>query len=225
MAATFFPPIEYASPDGLLALGGDLSIDRLLDAYRHGIFPWPYAEGEPVPWVSPDPRAVLPLDGLVVSRRLRRRIRNQQFSATANRAFADVIKGCAVEPNRRGQTWLFPEMISAYTRLHRASHAHSVESWQAGELVGGVYGVAVGGAFCAESMFYRVRDASKVALYYLVEHLRQRGFVLLDIQQWTPHTGRLGAVDIPREEFLQELAAAVRLPVTFGGPRLLTSSE
>lgn len=216
MDSEYFPPIEYASADGLLALGGDLSTPRLLDAYRHGIFPWPFARGEPLPWVSPDPRAILPLAGMVVSRRLRRRLNQGQFLPTSDRAFGQVIAGCGTEPDRRDHTWLFPEMIEAYTRLHREGHAHSVEVWQAGRLVGGVYGVAVGGCFCAESMFYRVRDASKAALYYLVEHLRRRGYVLLDIQQWTPHTGSLGAVEISREEYLALLSEARELPVTFG---------
>lgn len=216
MASRYFPPAQYAEPDGLLALSVDLSTPRLVDAYRHGIFPWPFAENDLIPWVSPDPRAVLPLDALHVSRRLARRIRSGQFRATCNTAFDDVIEGCATAGDRRGNTWLFPEMIRAYRRLHREGHAHSVDVWEGDRLVGGIYGVAVGGAFSAESMFYRVRDASKVALYHLVQHLQDKRFSLLDVQQWTPHTARMGAVEISRRDFLDRLARVVDAQATFG---------
>jgi leucyl/phenylalanyl-tRNA--protein transferase len=216
MPSRFFPPTSRATPEGLVFVGGRLSVDRLLDGYRHGIFPWPASPHEPMLWWSPDPRAILPLDGMHASRRLQRTIRSGKFAVTANSAFADVLAGCATGRGRERGTWLTPEMIDAYTELHRLGYAHSVEAWHEGELAGSVYGVAIGGFFSAESMFHRVRDASKVALARLVEHLRGRGYELLDIQQWTPHTGRLGAVEIPRRDYLLRLAEAVDLPVTFG---------
>jgi leucyl/phenylalanyl-tRNA--protein transferase len=167
-------------------------------------------------WWSPDPRAILPLEGMHISRRLQRRLRSGEFETTTDRDFAGVLAGCATSRGRQRGTWLTPDMRAAYLELHERGHAHSVEAWHAGQLVGGVYGVAIGGLFAAESMFYRLRDASKVALAMLVAHLRQRGYQLLDIQQWTPHTGRLGAVEIPRREYLDRLAAVVDQPVTFG---------
>jgi len=216
MPSRFFPPASRASPEGLVAVGGRLTTDRLLDAYRHGIFPWPSHSHEPMLWWSPDPRAILPLDGLRVSRRLERRLKSSEFSLSMNSAFEQVIAACATGHSREEGTWLTPEMIAAYTELHRLGHAHSVESWKDGQLVGGVYGVAIGGLFSAESMFYRARDASKAALARLVGHLRSRGYRLLDVQQWTPHTGRLGVIEIPRREYLRRLAEVVDLPVTFG---------
>lgn len=216
MPSKFFPSPRFATPDGLVAVGGDLGGQRLLDAYRHGIFPWPTSSFEPMLWWSPDPRAILPLGGMYVSRRLARRIRSGAFRMSCDVAFQQVMQACGDDNGRRGATWITPEMLEAYGNLHRLGHAHSVEAWQGEELVGGVYGVAVGGAFAAESMFYRARDASKVALYYLVEHLMRRGYQLLDIQQWTPHTGTLGAVEIPRGQYLRQLAQCVDLPVTFG---------
>jgi leucyl/phenylalanyl-tRNA---protein transferase len=216
MPNPFFPPASRASPEGLIFVGGSLTVERLLDAYRHGIFPWPAYPGEPMLWWTPDPRAILPLGGMHVSRRLKRSLRSGRFAVRANTAFARVLEGCASGHGREGGTWLTGEMIAAYTRLHELGHAHSVEAWSDDQLVGGVYGVSIGGFFSAESMFYRERDASKVALARLVGHLRARGFVLLDVQQWTPHTGRLGVVEIPRREYLNRLAAAIELPVSFG---------
>jgi leucyl/phenylalanyl-tRNA--protein transferase len=216
MPAPLFPPADRASPEGLVFVGGDLSVERLLDGYRHGIFPWPAYPGEPMLWWTPDPRAIMPLDGMYVSQRLERRLKSGAFDLRANTAFVDVLHGCATGPGRERGTWLTPEMIDAYTRLHHQGHAHSVEAWRDGRLVGGVYGVAIGGFFSAESMFYRERDGSKAALARLVDHLNARGYVLLDVQQWTPHTGRLGVIEIPRREYLRRLAAAVELPVTFG---------
>jgi len=215
-AARFFPPPTATTPDGLLCVGGRLSPEWLLDAYRHGVFPWPIWEDEPIAWWSPDPRAIIELDALHVSRRLRRKLRHGAFHATCDLDFAGVIRGCATAAGREDETWLTPAMIDAYCRLHRLEHAHSVEAWCDDQLAGGIYGLAIGGLFAAESMFYRVRDASKVALAYLVAHLQARGYRLLDVQQWTPHTGRLGAVEIPRLEYLGRLAAVVDLPVTFG---------
>jgi len=205
-----------STPEGLLAVGGNLSPDRLLDAYRHGIFPWPISDEEPLYWWSPHPRAIMPLDGFIASRRLLRRIRSGKFSGSINQAFRDVMEGCRSGPGREGGTWITDQMVSGYCRLHQLGHAHSVEVWCESQLVGGVYGVAIGGLFSAESMFYRFRDASKVALYYLVNHLNHRGYQLLDVQQWTPHTGRLGAIEIPRHEYLMRLDEAVKMPVTFG---------
>jgi len=212
----FFPPAETCDREGLIGFGGELSEEWLLDAYSHGIFPWPMGEpGTPVPWWSPDPRAVIELDRFHVPRRLRRMIRSGRFDVTRDRDFAGVIEGCATAGDRVGETWITPEMVAAYTRLHRRGHAHSVEAWHEGRLAGGVYGVAIGGLFAAESMFYRVSEASKVALVRLVEHLTARGYVLFDIQQLTPHLARFGATTIPRREYLRRLGAAVRLPVMF----------
>ena len=212
----FFPPPTESTPEGLVAVGGDLSPDRLLDAYRHGIFPWPMDDEDEMLWWSPDPRGILPLEGMYISQRLRRTLRSGKFEVTCNQAFSQVLTGCATGPGREGGTWLNREMIDAYTTLHRLGHAHSVEAWHEGVLVGGTYGVAIGGLFAAESMFYRLRDASKVALAHLVTHLNARGYVLLDVQQWTPHTSRLGVVEISRDEYLERLATAIPRQVTFG---------
>ncbi|MCG8450445.1 MAG: leucyl/phenylalanyl-tRNA--protein transferase [Pirellulales bacterium] len=214
--STFFPSPSEASPDGLVAVGGDLGPKRLLDAYRHGIFPWPMHEEDPMLWWSPDPRAILPLDGLQISSRLQRTLRSGKFQATCDQAFDEVIEACATAQHRAPDTWLTEEMIAAYGQMHRLGHAHSVEVWREGKLAGGTYGIAIGGLFAAESMFYRVRDASKVALFHLVNHLQARGYQLLDVQQWTAHTGRLGVIEIPRTEYLQRLAGVVELPVSFG---------
>ncbi|NUQ60875.1 MAG: leucyl/phenylalanyl-tRNA--protein transferase [Pirellulales bacterium] len=213
----FFPPPETADPDGLVAVGGRLSPPWILDAYRHGIFPWPFTgDVGLMTWWSPDPRAVIEFDGFHVSRRLLRTCRSEKFSVTSDRDFAGVIQGCATENGRTNSTWLFPAMIRAYTRLFELGHAHSIEVWHEGLLAGGTYGVSIGGLFAAESKFYRVRDASKVALAHLVDHLRARGYKLLDIQQRTAHTARLGAIQIPRKEYICRLQKAIDLPVTFG---------
>lgn len=167
-------------------------------------------------WWSPDPRAILPLEGIYVSRRLERRLRNEEFQVTCDMAFADVIAACAAGYGREGGTWLTPEMIAAYVALHRDGYAHSVETWREGELAGGIYGLAIGGLFAAESMFYRTRDGSKVALARLVSHLAARGYKLLDVQQATPHTVSMGVIEITRRDYLAKLRAAVDLPVHFG---------
>ncbi len=210
----FFPPAEQAGPEGLVGFGGDLSPAWLIDAYRHGIFPWPTGRRDDrVPWCSPDPRAILPLDAFHVPRRLARTVRSGRFTVTFDRDFRGVICGCARTRCGQGGTWITPRMIRAYRRLHELNIAHSVEAWRDGRLVGGVYGVAIGGLFAGESMFHTERDASKVALVCLVEHLRRRGYVLFDIQQWTSHTGRFGAVEISRRDYLHLLEKALWRPV------------
>jgi leucyl/phenylalanyl-tRNA--protein transferase len=215
-APRYFPPPTSTTSEGLLCVGGRLTPDWLLDAYSHGIFPWPMWDNEPMVWWSPDPRAIIELDAFHISRRLARSIRSGKFTATCDVDFEGVIRGCGTANGRSGNTWLTPVMIAAYCRMHALGHAHSIEAWHEQQLVGGTYGIAIGGLFAAESMFYRVRDASKVALAHLVAHLNARGYSLLDIQQWTPHTGSLGAVEISRDEYLRRLAKAIALPVTFG---------
>lgn len=202
-----FPPVEQAlkHPNGLLAAGGNLSIERLLAAYQRGIFPW-YSEGEPILWWSPDPRCVFYPDRIHISRRLRRTLRQGRFQVTFNRDFAEVVHACAApRPGQHG-TWLLPEMREAYIQLYRAGHAQSVEVWQDGILVGGLYGVAMGKLFCAESMFSRVRDASKIALIRLGQNCTESGIELIDAQIGSPHLYRMGAVDISRVEFQDLLA-------------------
>ncbi len=213
--AAYSPPSflnpELADAFGLVGVGGDLRPQWLLHAYRSGIFPW-YDEGDPILWWSPDPRAIIELDGLHVPRRLWRTIRSGRFQLTVDKAFADVMRGCADRPEG---TWITPAMLRAYKTLHELGYAHSIETWTDGELAGGLYGVAVGGLFAGESMFTRRRDASKVALVYLVERLREGGFRLFDIQMRTEHTARLGAVEIPRTEYLARLREAIDSPATF----------
>ena len=215
-APRFFPSPLVSTTDGLVCVGGRLTPEWLLDAYRHGIFPWPVWDDEPMAWWSLDPRAIFEYETLRVSRRLARTLRSGRFTVTSNCDFAGVIHGCATAGDRREGTWLTPAMISAYSELNQLGHAHSVEVWLEGDLAGGTYGVAIGGLFAAESMFYRVRDASKVAVVSLLAHLQARGYQLCDVQQWTPHTGRLGAIMIPRCDYLRRLAEVVDLPVTFG---------
>jgi leucyl/phenylalanyl-tRNA--protein transferase len=207
-------PPEYATPEGIVGVGGDLRPDTLVKAYTSGVFPW-FNEDDPVIWWSPDPRAVIPLDAFHVPRRLAATIRQNRFRLTTDQAFPMVIRACGVD--RGEDTWVTEEMIAAYTELHRRGHAHSLEAWAGGELVGGVYGVAVGGLFAGESMFHRVRDASKVALVSLLTRLRDRGFVLFDTQIINDHTRQFGAVEIPRAEYLKRLRAAVaKTGVSFG---------
>jgi leucyl/phenylalanyl-tRNA--protein transferase len=207
-----FPPVDSASPEGLLAVGGDLRPERLLEAYRHGIFPW-YDEDQPILWWSPDPRTVLHPDKLHISRSLKRSLRPGIFSVTLDTCFRDVMTQCAGPRSQYpdGGTWITAEMLDAYTRLHEQGYAHSVETWQEGELVGGLYGVALGGAFFAESMFTRVPDASKVALVSLVRQLQTWGFHIMDCQQSSPHVMRFGAEEIPRQDFLDHLTAALAM--------------
>ncbi|HXT39768.1 MAG TPA: leucyl/phenylalanyl-tRNA--protein transferase [Candidatus Angelobacter sp.] len=198
--------------DGLVAVGGDLSVSRLLLAYRSGLFPW---TDNPVTWWSPDPRAIFDLDRFHIPGSLARVIRKPAFEITIDRAFREVIEGCAAPAPGRKSTWISPRFIEAYVRLHKQGHAHSVECWQGERLVGGIYGVTIAGLFAGESMFHRVSNASKVALHHLIQHLRQRGFVLFDIQMATPVTRQLGAIAIPREEYLRRLAKAVEAGCVF----------
>lgn len=199
------PSEALSEPDGLLAIGGDLSPDRLLRAYRSGIFPW-YNPDEPILWWSPDPRTVLDPRRMHRSRSLRRAIRRADYAITADERFDEVIRGCAQpRPGQHG-TWLGPDLIQAFCRLHALGHVHSLEVWRHGELIGGVYGVAVGRAFFGESMFSRRSNASKIALHYLCLQLARWDFELLDCQVRSEHLCSLGAQEIPREQFLQTLA-------------------
>jgi leucyl/phenylalanyl-tRNA--protein transferase len=211
VANSFFLDPKKADADGLVAVGGDLSPARLLEAYRRGIFPW-FDEDGPYLWWSPDPRCILELNGLHVSRRLARTLRSGRFTVTFDRAFGEVICGCADRPEG---TWISADMIEAYTQMHRLGFAHSVEAWRGEVLAGGVYGMALGGLFAGESMFARQRDASKVALVHLVERLRGRGFGVFDLQCINDHTERLGAVEIPRRRYLARLRRALQADVTF----------
>lgn len=207
-----FPDPHLANSKGLVAIGGDLSVDRLLTAYRAGIFPWTIS---PISWWSPDPRAILELDKLRVSESLRKILRKRMFEVTIDRAFPRVIASCAARAPGRPETWITAEFIEAYTRLHERGYAHSLECWREGELAGGIYGVAIGGFFAGESMFHRASNASKVALYHLVEHLRKRNFRLLDIQMLTPVTRQMGGVTIPRQEYLRRLGEALKAGCEF----------
>ena len=201
-----FPDPTRADAEGLVAVGGDLSVPWLLQAYRSGLFPWTV---DPVTWWSPDPRGIFELDGFHVSRSLARVLRRGEFRITRDCAFRAVMEGCAASAPGRRSTWITSEFIKAYTEMHRKGHAHSLECWQGEKLAGGIYGVAIGGFFAGESMFYRASNASKVALYHLVEHLRNHGFELFDIQMLTPITQQLGGVKIRRRLYLTRLAKAV----------------
>jgi leucyl/phenylalanyl-tRNA--protein transferase len=203
-----FPPVSRAlrEPNGLLCMGGDLSTERLLAAYRRGIFPW-FSRGDPILWWSPDPRALLFVDELHLSRSLRRRLRQGRYTVSADRGFEIVMDCCAAPRAHQPETWIVPEMRKAYASLHRLGHAHSIEVWDGGLLVGGVYGVAVGGLFSGESMFSRADDASKVALVALASLLRARGVPAIDCQVPNPHLTTLGARAVPRSGFLKLLEA------------------
>lgn len=206
-----FPPLEAASPEGLLAVGGDLNPDRLLSAYRQGIFPW-FSDDQPILWWSPDPRAVLHPAKVNISRSLRRSLRTRGFEVSADRAFDLVIAACAESRNRGEGTWITSGMQEAYCALHRMGYAHSVETWHNGELVGGLYGLAIGKAFFGESMFSRIADASKTALVGLAALLAAEGYRFIDCQVVSEHLTSLGAEAIPRDRFASELKRAVELP-------------
>lgn len=205
-----FPPVSKAlrSPNGLLCAGGELSPERLLEAYRRGIFPW-FSEGDPILWWSPDPRMVLFPEELKVSRSLGKAVRRGRFEVRVDTAFAEVMRRCAAPRRGQGGTWIVPGIVAGYTALHERGFAHSVESWLDDELVGGLYGVSLGSAFFGESMFASEPDASKVALVHLVERLREADCRVIDCQQATAHLASLGAREIPRSAFVQLLKEAI----------------
>ena len=204
------PDPSQARDDGLVAVGGDLSVERLLEAYQRGLFPW---SANPITWWSPDPRGVLPVGAVHVSRSLARTLRRAPYTVSFDQNFSAVIRACAEVPRSgASSTWISPQLLQAYEQLAQAGHAHSVECWQEGRLVGGVYGVSVGGFFAGESMFHRADDASKVALVHLDRHLASRGFTLLDCQMVTSVTRSLGATEIPRADYLERLSRAVGQP-------------
>lgn len=208
-----FPPLDaaLARPNGLLAVGGDLSPLRLIEAYRHGIFPW-FNDGEPTLWWSPDPRMVLFPDELKISRSLAKVLKRRNYEMRADSAFEEVMKACAAPRNKHDGTWIHPEMISAYKKLHEMGLAHSIETWVGGQLVGGLYGVSLGKMFFGESMFSRVSDASKIALVHLVKQLQRWRFGMIDCQMKTEHLASLGAREISRKEFSQRLKELVHYP-------------
>ena len=211
-----FPSPHLATDEGLLAVGGDLSRRRLLLAYSHGIFPW-YSEGEPILWWSPDPRFILYPHEFKVPRSLKKVIKKGTFEVTLDRAFEEVITECAqVRLENREGTWIVDDMVDAYCRLHEAGFAHSVETWQDGELAGGLYGVSLGKCFFGESMFTRISNASKVALTALVEHVKSYDFSLIDCQITTDHMLRFGAREISRTRYLDELSKAMNAPTLQG---------
>jgi len=215
--ATLFPDVELAltDPDGLLAVGGDLSIERLCAAYKNGIFPW-YSDGQPILWWSPNPRAVLFLDNLIIPRSLQKILRNQNYQVTLDSAFEKVIAECAQPRKDSNGTWIVSDMQHAYIRLFKKGLAHSVEVWHNDELIGGLYGVSLGGAFFGESMFSRQSNGSKIALVYLVEQLKQWGFGFIDAQVYSDHLGSLGASNIPRSEFISRLQIEINKTTRIG---------
>ncbi len=212
-AGTPFPPLQAAltEPNGLLAIGGDLSPQRLLAAYAHGIFPW-YSPGQPILWWSPDPRMVLFPDELKVARSLAKRLKRQDYEIRFDSAFRDVMQACSATPRTdQDGTWIVEEMIAAYCHLHELGHAHSVETWIDGKLAGGLYGIAIGRMFYGESMFHHVTDASKIAFVHLVRYLRHHGFGMIDCQMNTAHLARFGAREIPRDTFAARLGELVNM--------------
>jgi leucyl/phenylalanyl-tRNA--protein transferase len=207
-----FPHASSGDEDGFLAVGGDLKPGTLLLAYGNGIFPW---TTHPITWWSPDPRAIIPIGGLHVSHSLRKVIRSSLFSIRFDQAFHRVMEGCAAPRPHRKETWISRQFITAYTRLHELGHAHSVEIWREQRLVGGLYGVSIGGFFAGESMYSEEKNASKVALVAIEERLRRCSFTLFDVQMMTPHLRAMGAVEILRTEYLQRLREAVDTKTEF----------
>jgi len=205
---TLFPPFSEAYEDGLLAAGGDLSVTRLLNAYRHGIFPW-FNKNDPILWWSPDPRLILWTDQIKLSKSLKKTIRNSLIRVTFDQAFNQVITACSLPRqigiNPENSTWIHPDMIVAYNKLHQQGHAHSVECWLDGQLVGGLYGVAIGQVFFGESMFSTVTDSSKLALVALCQQLQRWGFPLIDCQIYSGHLASLGAEEMSRTDFIVQL--------------------
>jgi leucyl/phenylalanyl-tRNA---protein transferase len=215
-----FPPPDYADPSGLLAVGGDLSKERLLEAYRVGIFPW-YSDDQPILWWSPDPRLILDLKDFKISRSLGKTLKKGVFQVTFDHAFEEVIQACAVVPREaQNGTWITAEMQEAYINLHGLGYAHSVETWFGGQLAGGLYGVSLGKCFFGESMFHLRTDASKVALATLVKRLKSWDFHFIDSQMTTEHMVRLGAKELPRRIFLKRLQSALRHPTRRGRWRI-----
>lgn len=218
MRASFFPPVEFADPSGLLCYGGNTLPHTLLDAYRNGIFPWPH-EGFPLLWFAPPRRAVLLFDELHVNARLQRSLRVAKLRITFDQAFSQVIAACAapriVDGEEHEGTWITPSMIEGYTALFERGYVHSVEAWQGDELVGGLYGVLLGAHFCGESMFHRAPNASKACVLALVERLKTNGATWLDIETMTPHFARLGAREIPREQFMVWLRQSQAQPTAW----------
>ena len=216
-----FPPVGRAlkEPNGLLAAGADLSVPRLLQAYRNGIFPW-FNEDQPILWWSPDPRMVMFPAELKVSRSLVKRLRRRDYEVRADTAFGAVVRACAAPREGADGTWITEHMVKAYEAFHRAGHAHSLETWIGDELAGGLYGVALGRAFFGESMFTRATDASKIALAHLARQLERWGYGIIDCQMTTPHLARLGAREIPRAVFVRKLGELVNYPQTGGSWRL-----
>ncbi|KAF0813019.1 Leucyl/phenylalanyl-tRNA--protein transferase [Andreprevotia sp. IGB-42] len=212
-----FPPLAHAlvEPNGLLAAGADLGPARLLAAYRQGIFPW-YMPGEPILWWSPDPRMVLVPGDIHVPRSLAKVIRHRHYTVTFDTAFAPVMRGCAGQRNGESATWISDDILAGYTRLHRLGYAHSAECWMDGQLVGGLYGVAIGKMFYGESMFARAPDASKIAFVHLVRWLAEQGFGLIDCQMHTAHLARFGAHEIPRADFIARLEKLIAEPQLAG---------
>ncbi len=208
----WFPDPKRASREGFVAVGGDLSVDRLRLAYKSGIFPW---TDDPITWWSPDPRAIFELDQFHISRSLAHTLKRGVFTVTFDQAFEQVIRACSEVPRHDQSTWISPYFIEAYTEMHHAGWAHSVETWLGGQLVGGVYGVAIGGFFAGESMFHKTSNASKVALAHLVARLKERHYLLFDTQMTTPATLQLGAAEIPRGEYLKRLAVAIEADCRF----------
>ena len=212
-----FPPVQRAlrEPNGLLAAGGELSVERLLDAYRNGIFPW-YSDGQPVLWWSPDPRMVLAPRDIVISRSLRKRLRRGDCEIRTDTCFRDVMRACAEPRADQDGTWITGEMVAAYAALHREGYAHSVESWVEGKLAGGLYGISIGRMFFGESMFSRASDASKAALVHLARQLERWQFGLIDCQMSTPHLESLGAREMARKDFMRALTELVNYPTRLG---------
>jgi leucyl/phenylalanyl-tRNA--protein transferase len=212
---TPFPPAHHAlqDPSGLIAIGDTLHPERLLDAYHQGIFPW-YSAGQPVLWWTPDPRMVLFPAELKVSHSLEKRMRRKDYQVRFDTSFRAVMQACATAPRPdQDGTWITPDIIDAYCRLHETGYAHSVETWMDGQLVGGLYGVSLGKLFYGESMFHHAADASKIAFVTLVRHLQQQGFGMIDCQMHTQHLARFGGREIPRSEFLDRLTALIQTPV------------
>jgi leucyl/phenylalanyl-tRNA--protein transferase len=212
---TPFPSVEQAmrQPNGLLAAGADLSPERLLDAYRHGIFPW-FSAGDPILWWSPDPRMVLFPHEFKISHSLRKTLRRGNYELRTDTAFEQVMRACAAPRDAEGGTWIQEEMIAAYVRLHRMGVAHSIETWMNGELAGGLYGIGIGRMFYGESMFSRKTDASKIALAHLSLQLQRWNFGMIDCQMKTTHLATLGAREIPRRQFLERLQELIHYPDT-----------